>query len=299
MILILCREPTLDVEAMTAALRARGHEVRCEVPSRLTIACDDAGPTVLGADGPLVPDAVVGWSSLHEAAFGRWVLRAFATAGVPVVNDADALEWGQNKVTNSIRLAGSGIAHPRTLLVGSAADARRAARELGWPVVIKPVVGTGGTGVRPLRDETALDEAFARNAADGLPVCLQQHLPKPGRDIRVLTAAGKAGFAFARYGGEDLFALNASLGARVEPMPDPDPEALRVAEAASRLFRGALCGIDLVETEHGYAVLEVNMTPGVATIQRYADPADLDFFRDGCRRTLALFIDHLERAALR
>lgn len=299
MILILCREPTLDVEAMVAALEARGHEVRCAVPSRLTIACDDAGSTVLDEHGPLVPDVVVGWSSLHEAPFGRWVLRAFADAGIPVVNDADALEWGQNKVTNSIRLAGSGLAHPRTLLVGYAADARRAARDIGWPVVIKPVVGTGGIGVQPLHDEAALQAAFTRNAADGLPVCLQQHVPKPGRDIRVLTAAGTASFAFARYGGGDLFALNASMGARVEPMPDPDPEALRAAEAASRLFRGALCGVDLVETDRGYTVIEVNMTPGFATIQRYADPADLDFFREGCRRTLDLFIAHLERAAVR
>jgi RimK family alpha-L-glutamate ligase len=274
-VLVLCREETADVAGLRAALARRGHAMTAVVPQQVSIVLDDViGVRVVGA--PVDPDVVLGWASLHERERGAWLLAACELAAIPVVNGAAILGVGQNKFVASARMAAAGLPHIPTWLVGGPGDLDAAVAALGWPVVIKPLVGAKGTGVRRLDDRAAVDAAVAPAFAAGDPVYLQAHVAKPGRDIRVRVIDGVADVAFYRYAADGAFLTNLSAGGRWEPCP-LSPGLVALAERCAAAFDAPIAGVDVLEDEHGaLRVIELNVTPAITwphdpTVERVCD----------------------------
>jgi RimK family alpha-L-glutamate ligase len=260
--LALIREETADVTGLRAALARRGHTAITAVPQQISVRLD--GGVGLRVDGePVEPDVALGWVSLHERERGAWLLAACELAGIPVVNGAAILGAGQNKFIASARMAALGIPHIPTWLVGRRADLEPALAALGLPVVVKPLVGAKGYGVRRLDTRDAVEDAVAPAFAAGDPVYLQAHIDKPGRDIRVRVIDGVADFAFYRYAAEGAFLTNLSAGGRWEPCP-LDPPLVALAESCARSFDAPIAGVDVLEDKHGaLRVIELNVTPAI------------------------------------
>lgn len=213
-----------------------------------------AGP---GGRGP-------GWAvALNReiaATRARYLALLLEARGVPVVNPAAVTEVCADKLLTSLALERAGVPTPRTALALTNAAALDAAETLGFPLVTKPLVGSWGRLAAVLRDREAAEAVLEHR--DALPspqqhlVYLQELVDKPGRDIRMVVAGGRA--VGACYRRAEAWRTNGARGASFEPCP-PDPELDRLALAAAAAVGGGVLGVDLLEDRDGARyVLEVN-----------------------------------------
>ncbi|SHF57052.1 [lysine-biosynthesis-protein LysW]---L-2-aminoadipate ligase [Jatrophihabitans endophyticus] len=203
----------------------------------------------------------------------RYLADAWESAGVRVLNPARTTTVCGNKWATAQALRTAGVPTPATRLALTPEAALDAADELGYPVVVKPLVGSWGRLVAVLRDpivaSTVLDHVAALPAPEAHIVLLQQFVDKPGRDIRVLVAGGRAVAASYRYSEADR--TNVGRGGRVEPCPLDDALA-RLAVAAAAAVAADLAGVDIVEGPDGERlVLEVNDRVEFAGLQGVVD----------------------------
>ena len=193
-----------------------------------------------------------------------------------MLNDANVLGAGQNKFLNSITLAQHGLPHVEAHLVGSVVEALISAEQLGYPLVIKPVIGAKGMDVVELVDQQALASVVPLYLRDYAAVYLQRHVAKPGRDIRVSVVDYRAVCAFYRYAPPGAFVTNLSAGGTWEDCPI-DSTIRELAEGAARAFHAKIAGVDLIEEAEAYRILEVNTTPSITVPHSRAVPAVLDW----------------------
>lgn len=276
-VLILAREETADVSALCGLLRERGHDAAFALPGDIVVRCDPAGVSFALREQPIAPRCVLGWVSLWQREYGLWVLRAFAEAGVLVLNHAEVLDLGQNKFLGSVRMACAGIPHIRTTLLGSVDELARTIDELGLPLVLKPIVGAKGDDVVCIGDTAELYRTAAEYIARYHAVYVQQYVEKGGRDIRVRVLEHRAYSAVYRYAAPGAFLTNLAKGGRDEVCP-LTPELAALAERCSRAFDAPIAGIDvLVDPEGTLRVIEVNVTPMLVYPPDESIPLTVDY----------------------
>ncbi|MFD8818615.1 RimK family alpha-L-glutamate ligase [Streptomyces sp. NPDC059627] len=189
-----------------------------------------------------------------------YAARTFEAAGVPVLNSATAIETCGDKWRTSLALRAAGIPTPPAALALTAEAAEEAAAEIGYPVVLKPLVGSWGRRVALLPDAAALRTLLEYSEALPSPlaklVYLQRYVDKPDRDIRVIVVGGTP--VGAMYRTSDGWRTNVARGAVTTPCELTDDIA-KLAAAAARETGARIAGVDLVEDSGGgLHVLEVN-----------------------------------------
>ena len=184
-------------------------------------------------------------------------LRRLEANGLEVLNRADALVAAHDKLETATRLRRAGLPHPWTLHVPTESDLPL----IDTPVVLKPRFGSWGTDVVRCDTQQELRREFARLStrpwfrSHGLLV--QELLPPPGADLRVLVACGEVVGAISRRAAPGEWRTNIALGGtRVPAVPSPEARSLAVAAAAA--IGADLVGVDLLPTPGGYVVLELN-----------------------------------------
>jgi [lysine-biosynthesis-protein LysW]--L-2-aminoadipate ligase len=242
-----------EEKAILAAARERGIDVAPVFDRDLVL--DLAAPDAAGSglDFDVVLDRCVAHSR------SGYTLRALQRWGVPTLNSADAVRLCDDKAENSLALESAGIPSPRTLLAFDVASALRACETLGYPVVLKPVTGSWG---RLLARANGPDQAraiFAQKKELGsfhhAVFYVQEYVPKPDRDIRVYVVGHRA--LAASYRTAKHWVTNAARGAESVPCPIT-PEIEHLALRACAAVGACLAGVDLIETDAGLSVLEVN-----------------------------------------
>lgn len=198
---------------------------------------------------------------------------------VPVINDPAVVARSSSKLAQHRLLAGAGLPTPPTVAAPNAAAARQAAPVLlaglggqAGCVVTKPARGYGGRGVTRHHDARELVNRLV-HASEALVV--QRYLPEIRRgDIRVLVVDGRPIAAMRRLPADpDEWRTNLTLGGRGQAHQLTDEQAgLAVAATAAREL--VMAGVDLVDTDDGPVVLEVNAAPGT----RIAWVCDVDVF---------------------
>ncbi len=275
-ILILCREETSDVVELAAALNNRGHSAIYAKPCEVTVDMDKLGIRFILNDRVLDLTCVLGWVSLSQREYGLWLLRAFEIGGIPVINGSEVLGSGQNKFLNSVLLTKHQIPHIPTRLIGSCEQLEETADALGFPLVLKPVIGAKGEQVVRVDDINSLRKLAPDYLRDHKALYVQACLDKPGRDIRVRVVGYRAEFAFFRYAKNGGFLTNLSSGGTWETCP-LTARLIELAEQCSRVFQAPVAGVDLLEVgDDDYAVIEVNTTPAITwphmeTVRHVAD----------------------------
>ncbi|VTU31371.1 Alpha-aminoadipate--LysW ligase LysX [Variovorax sp. PBL-H6] len=260
---------------LQAALRARGAVGRCVDLAACQIDTTAAWHgLVIPGYGRELPDAVlvrgIAGGSFEQVTKRLGVLHALRELGVPVYNDARAIERTVDKSMTSLLLHAARIPAPPTWATESAAQARRIAmRETaaGHALVIKPLFGSQGKDLQLVGEidgeHHAMPDIDARYA--GLAY-LQRFVPPvtaPGFDWRVLVVGGRAVTAMRRVSAHWIH--NVAQGARCEPAELEAPLA-RLAERAALALDMDYAGVDLIAAASGprIQVLEVN---GVAAWQ--------------------------------
>jgi tetrahydromethanopterin:alpha-L-glutamate ligase len=274
-IAIMSDEIGWHTRQLQAALRARGAVGRCVDLAACQIDTTAAWHgLVIPGHGRELPDAVlvrgIAGGSFEQVTKRLGVLHALRELGVPVYNDARAIERSVDKSMTSLLLHAARIPAPATWATESPAQARRIAmRETaaGHALVLKPLFGSQGKDLQLVGDVAGVHHPMpdidARYA--GLAY-LQRFVPPvtaPGFDWRVLVVGGRALTAMRRVSAH--WVHNVAQGARCEPAELAPPLA-RLAEAAAQALDMDYAGVDLIAAASGpqIQVLEVN---GVAAWQ--------------------------------
>ncbi|MGF7162004.1 RimK family alpha-L-glutamate ligase [Rhodoligotrophos appendicifer] len=260
--------------ALSRRLEAGGAEVR-----RISLAQCSFDTTrrigiVLPGYGRALPDAAIVRSipsGSFEAVTRRLgILHGLREQGVLVWNDARAIERCVDKSTTSFLLARAGIGTPATWTVESKAEAERLVRRemMSGPLVLKPLFGAQGRGIRLIQSPADLPEA-----GDVAGVYYLQRfigLEQQGfRDYRVFVVAGRAIAAMVRHSTH--WVTNVKQGGQPLPL-DPDPELDSVAVRAAAAVGADFCGVDIIRNRAGEAaVLEVNSMPAWSGLQKVTE----------------------------
>ena len=187
---------------------------------------------------------------------------ALESYGKIVVNSHKAATTCGNKLLASIKLVQAKIPTPRTFLAFTEESALQALQELGYPAVMKPIVGSWGRLVAQVKDpDTARSIIESREYMHPVQQLyyLQEKVKRPDRDIRCYVIGDQAVAAIYRHAPPDEWRTNTARGGIAENCPITE-ELAEVSIRAAHAMGGGAFGVDLMETESGLVVHEVNHT---------------------------------------
>lgn len=255
-IAVACSRVRLEEKLILAALRDRGVEAVRLDPRGLVLQVADELPDELAGVGAVLLRCI---SHSHTLYLSRWL----ELLGVPTVNPHRVITTCGDKFLTSVALAQAGVPQPRTALAFSRAAALAALEDLGYPAVLKPLVGSWGRLLARVNDRDAAEAILEHKETLGGYIhalfYAQEYVEKPGRDIRVLVAGDRLIYAVYRESGHWI--TNTARGGVASPCP-VTPELVGLALAAAQAVGGGLLAVDIMETADGRLLAnEVNHTP--------------------------------------
>ena len=193
--------------------------------------------------------------------------------GVPVLNKFEVANLCGNKMFMTLMLKKHNVPTPKTYFSFSSESAAENIEKVGYPLVIKPVIGSWGRGVMPLKDKDTTDAVFEIRDITDSPhdriYYLQEMVQRPPRDIRVITVGDRPIAAMYRKSSGG-FKTNIALGADPE-LCEITKEIEDLAVKASKAMGGGILGIDMMEDQkNGLVVHEVNNTVEFKGLNRVA-----------------------------
>ena len=213
-------------------------------------------------------DVIVPRLSRTTAQYGEEILAHFEWVGTPVVNRAKAIVAARHKFHSLRILAQHGLPIPPSLTVGSATFLEDAVADVGdYPFILKPFHGTHGTGVMLLDTPTSLTSAVDALCDLHQDYVIQSFIAEAGGvDLRVLVVGGEAVAAMKRSAPPGEFRANIHKGASGEAIALTDEYTHLAIEAAAALEL-EIAGVDLLQTNEGPVILEVNPSPGFEELE--------------------------------
>ncbi|MGC8937090.1 MAG: lysine biosynthesis protein LysX [Candidatus Methanomethylicaceae archaeon] len=194
---------------------------------------------------------------------GLHLTAALESKDIKVINSYSVSSLCGNKMLTSITLAKKGIPTPKTIVAFTKEEAMRAAEELGFPSVIKPVFGSWGRLIAPLKDRETAQAILEHREEMGNPLYqiyyIQEMIKRPPRDIRTVVVGDEIVAAIYRYSAPEDWRTNIARGGRAEVCKLTDEIANIILKAAEAVGGGVL-GVDAMETEGGIVIHEVNST---------------------------------------
>src|SRR5512146_1832287 len=197
--------------------------------------------------------------SFMRGLYSTQILNAW---GIPTVNMSHVAATCGDKLATSAALARAGIPQPRVKVAFTPEAALDAIEELGYPVVLKPTVGSWGRLLAKINDRDAAEAVLEHKETLGSYqhsiYYIQEFIQKPGRDIRAMVVGDQA--ICAIYRESSHWITNTARGGQGEASP-VTPELHYLCVAAARAVGGGVLAIDVLEDPHrGFLVNEVNHT---------------------------------------
>ena len=247
----------------------RGHEVEVIDPLKCDLIIEKEKPTIFYKDRYLdYVDAVIPRIGASVTFFGSAVVRQFEMMNVFTSVSSDAIIRSRDKLRSFQRLSKAGIGMPKTVFTNYSRDVEEVIAHVGGtPVIIKLLEGTQGLGVVLAETKNAAEsvlEAFNGLQARAL---VQEYIAEAnGCDLRALIVDGQVVGAMKRQGREGEFRSNLHRGGSAAYTRLTEPE-LKIAIKAARTLKLPVCGVDMLQSNRGPLVLEINSTPGLEGIE--------------------------------
>jgi [lysine-biosynthesis-protein LysW]--L-2-aminoadipate ligase len=190
-----------------------------------------------------------------------YTLRVLNDWGVPTVNTYDVANICGDKLLTSTALERAGVPAPRTMIAFTPESALEACEEIGYPIVMKPAIGSWGRLLARVNDRDAAEALLEHKVTLGSfhhgAFYIQEFVRKPGRDIRSFVVGDET--ICAIYRDSPHWITNTARGGVASNCP-VDDDLDRVSLAAARAVGGGVLAIDLFESDRGLLVNEVNYT---------------------------------------
>jgi [lysine-biosynthesis-protein LysW]---L-2-aminoadipate ligase len=249
---VLCSRVRVEEKLLFEALRARGVEYDKLDDRDIIFDLDRLHPAHQF-------DVILERCINHSRAL--YALEIFHTWGIKTINSVQAARVCGDKFLTTQALLQHQVPVPRTMIAFTPESALQAIEQLGYPVVLKPCVGSWGRLISKVNDRQAAEALLEHKQILGSYhhsiYYIQEYIDKPGRDIRSFVV-GDATIA-AIYRTSDHWITNTALGGKASNCPIT-PEIDALSRAAAQAVGGGMLAIDLLESSAGLLVNEVNYT---------------------------------------
>lgn len=266
---ILSRNKRLySTKRLVESAKERGHDVRVINPLRCYMNIASFKPSIHYDGAALEFDAVIPRIGASITFYGTAVVRQFEMMGVFSLNESVAISRSRDKLRSLQLLSRRGIGLPVTGFANSPADTEDLLSLVGGsPVVLKLLEGTQGKGIvlaETIKAAESVIEAFRGLDADFL---VQEFVAEAGgSDIRCFVIGDKVVAAMKRQAQEGEFRSNLHRGGSAEVVKIT-PEERSTAVRAAKIMGLSVAGVDILRSNHGPVVMEVNSSPGLEGIE--------------------------------
>ena len=268
-IAVLSRKASLySTSRLREAAVSRGHEVQVVDYLRCYMDITSHKPKVLYQGEPLKVDAVIPRIGASRTFYGTAVVRQFEMMGVYPVNESQAISRSRDKLRCLQLLARKGIGLPVTGFAHSTKDVEGLINLVGGaPLVIKLLEGTQGIGVVLTETKKAAESVIEAFRGMDANILVQEFIKEAGgSDIRCFVVGDKVVAAMKRQGAEGEFRSNLHRGGSAEKVKIT-PEERSTAVRSAKAMGLRVAGVDLLRSNHGPVVMEVNSSPGLEGIE--------------------------------
>lgn len=270
-IAILSREThNYSTRRLVAEGEARGHVVEVIDTTRCYMAINASSPEVY-YDGKRLPryDAIIPRIGASITPYGAAVIRQFETIGTHCVNGSEGITASRDKLQAHQVLARHRIGMPTTAFAASPKDTDNLIEIVGTaPLIVKLLESTQGKGVVLAETKKAAQSVISAFRGLRASFLVQDFVKEAaGEDIRCLVIGGKVVASMRRKAAAGEFRSNLHQGGTAEAVRISREERT-VAIGAARAFKLGIAGVDLLRSETGPKVLEVNSSPGLEGIEK-------------------------------
>lgn len=269
-IAILSQDSSLySTRRLKEAGEAEGHEIQIINYLRCYMNITAHKPTIMYKGKPLENfDAVIPRIGASRTFYGTAVVRQFEVMGVFSANDSQAISRSRDKLRCLQLLARKGIGLPVTGCAHATEDIDGLIESVGGaPVVIKLLEGTQGIGVVLAETHQAAKSVIEAFRGLDANILVQEYIKEAqGADLRCFVIGDKVVASMKRQGLEGEFRSNLHRGGKAEKIK-LTPEERSTAVRAVKAMGLGVAGVDLLRSNHGALVLEVNSSPGLEGIE--------------------------------
>ena len=268
-LVILSRGPELySTRRLATEAEKSGWMVDIVDPLSLTIVVDDDGGRIFHKGWPVECEAVlprIGYSITRR---GVAIVRQFEQTGVIVLNSSQGIIRSRDKLIACQMMAEMRVPVPITAHVGAWEDTDRAVRRVGGtPCVVKSTEGTHGSGVFLVNSFQQARQLVYQMLERGMRPLVQEYIEEShGSDVRALVVGGEVVASMRRKAHGSEFRSNFHLGGSVSSL-ELTVEQKEIAVKATHTLGLELAGVDMLESDRGPLVLEVNSSPGLEGIE--------------------------------
>jgi ribosomal protein S6--L-glutamate ligase len=264
-ILILSKGPANhSTQRLKEEAVARGHNVRIINYAKCYASVESNKPVVRYKGEELVNiDVIIPRISSSLTRYGASIVRQFEMQNVFTTTTSISLTRARDKLRSMQLLAKAGIGIPKTVFALEADDFDNVLELIGGaPVIIKVARGTHGNGVVLAETRKAAIAVMQAFNVEEVSFLVQEYIAEAeGNDIRAFVVNGKVVASMERQNLNDDFRSNLHQGGVGKPIRLSDDER-KAAQRAARAMGLQVCGVDIVRSERGPLVLEVNASPG-------------------------------------
>jgi ribosomal protein S6--L-glutamate ligase len=270
-IVILSRDNKLySTMRLVEAAEQHGHSVRVVDHTKCNLVIEKKNPKVIYRGEELTDvSAIIPRIGASVTFYGTAVVRQFEMMHVFSAVESQALVRSRDKLRSMQILSRAGLGLPKTVFTNYSKDVSKILEEVGGsPVVIKLLEGTQGLGVVLAdNDKAAISVMEAFNGLKARVIVQEFIREAKGADIRAFVIDGHVVGAMKRQAKEGEFRSNLHRGGTAEVVQLSRTEEIAALKAAKALGLG-IAGVDMLQSERGPLIIEVNSSPGLEGIER-------------------------------
>ena len=269
-ILVLSRKTSLySTQRLVQAAEKRGHDVRVIDYLRCYMNITSKKPTVIYRGEKLTGyDAIIPRIGASYTFYGTAVVRQFEMGGTFSVNESQAISRSRDKLRSLQILAREGIGMPVTGFANHSGDIDGMIETMkGAPLVMKLLEGTQGKGIVLAETKKAAGSVLSAFGQLKANILVQEFIKEAeGKDIRAFVVGDRVVGAMERIAPEGEFRANMHLGARSKKF-ELSEEEQKMAVSATQTLGLAVAGVDMLYSDNGLLIIEVNSSPGLEGIE--------------------------------
>lgn len=241
-----------------------GHNVRVINYAKCYVTIEQSNPVVRYEGEDLRDiDVIIPRIAANLTKYGTAIARQFEMQGVFTTASSIAIVRSRDKLRSTQLLARAGVGIPKTVFARATDDVEDVLEQAGGaPVIIKVARGTHGRGVVLAETRKAAQAVMQAFYMEGVNFLVQEYIEESaGTDIRAFVVGGKVVASMKRQSLDDDFRSNLHQGGEGTPVKLSDDER-KTALKAARATGLSICGVDMMRSDRGPLVLEVNASPG-------------------------------------
>jgi ribosomal protein S6--L-glutamate ligase len=264
-IAILSKGPgNYSTKRLKEVATARGHEVRVVNYAQCYMSVERNHPVVSYHGEEIVDvDVIIPRIAANLTNYGSSIVRQFEMQNIFTVTSSIAIVRSRDKLRSTQILAKAGVGIPKTVFAREASDFDDVLDQVGGaPVIIKVARGTHGNGVVLAETRKAAKAVMQAFYVEGVNFVVQEFVAESaGTDIRAFVVNGKVVASMQRKSLDDDFRSNLHQGGEGTPVKLTEEER-KTAQKAAKAMGLQICGVDMMRSDRGPLVLEVNSSPG-------------------------------------